>query len=591
MYLVYMLFSIIALVIVLLIWGKWRYDIVAMMALLLATVTGVVPYQHMFAGFSHAAVITVACIMVISYSITQSGILQSWVMLIKRYTHHPSVHIGLFCSLAAVISAFINNVGALMLMMPSAIATALAQQRSPSLILMPLAFASVLGGLTTAIGTPPNIIIAMFRAEAMGSPFTFFDFTPVGLAVALVGVIFLSFFGWRLLPRRQSRKSEQAPLLQIDDYLAEIRVYQDSPWIGQMVAAIEQQFQENLLIWGIIRHKRKRLANIKMEEIKVRDVILIEADSDTLKKLTALKGLEIIGGKPYTQHALSLKSMGVIEAVVPQGSRVENRSANSMKLRTRYQINLLGLSRQGQSISQRLQERRFKPGDVVLLQGLQADLLEQAMSLGFLPLLEYPVTVLGSFKKFLPLGLLLAAIGLHMATPLPMYATLALAVLGLILCESISIREFYESIDWSILVLLGALLPLGNALIYTGGHAWLAQYVLGFSQIFAPWGVLILIAVLTMTLSDVMNNAVTAVIMAPLAMQIATQLAVNPDTFLMTVAVSASCSFLTPISHQNNTLVLGPGGYHFMDYVKLGLPLELLVLLTAIPIILVVWPL
>lgn len=585
----YILFSIIIITIYLFLRGFWRYDIVALFALTLSLLTGIVPLKYAFIGFSNPAVVTVACIMVITAAISQSKILDYLVMKAEFMSKSPTRHIGALCFISAIMSAFMNNVGALGLMMPIAIQTFLKSDRSPSLVLMPIAFASVLGGLITAIGTPPNLLISNYRQEFSGHAFNMFDFTPVGIVVAMVGVLFIALIGWRLVPERV-KSSRTEDLFKISDYITEIVVTDKSPFADKTVADLYEGIKTEFELIAISRKKSKKFAFKDKDKIKVNDILIIEATHANLEEVLSIGKFNLAGDKPFTSKQLTSSDITILEAVIPPDSNIEGRSAQSMRLRARYSINLLALSREGVSMRKKLNEIKLNAGDVVLLQGNVETLQETIVSLGFLPLAEREIK-LGSNKTFLPIIFFFMAVALAATQTLPLSVAFMMAVLAIFVFNVMPIRMLYQSIDWSVLILLGAFIPIGGAIQTTGASTMISNLFLHIAGSYSPVLAMAVLMVATMTLSDLMNNVATAVLMAPIAANLAVSAHVSIDPFLMAVAVGASCSFLTPVAHQNNTMVMGPGGYHFFDYARLGLPLELLILCVGLPMILYVWPL
>ncbi len=572
-------------------WGRWRYDLVAFIALLAGVFAGVVPVDRAYVGFGHPAVVTVAAVLVISRALTNAGAIELLTTRLFAKLQSPALHLAALCAVAAVLSAFMNNVGALALLMPVAIQTAAKREMSPAMVLMPLSFASILGGLTTLIGTPPNIIIASYRARTAGEPFAMFDFSPVGGAVAVVGVVFVVIAGWRLIPRERLKRKAPAELFDIEDYVAEARVPRGAEVIGKSLGEIGAAAEAaEASIVGLIRKKEKiRLA--RWERLKSGDVLILEAAPEALGKAVSALGIELIaGGRPVTE-ALKSEDVALMEAVVTPRCLIDRRTPETIRFRRRHGVNLLAVSRQGRPHRGQLKDFRFQAGDVLLLQGEVDHVPAVIAALGCLPLAARELQLdrggqAGAAALVFAIAILAAAFGL-IAAPIALGAAAA----GMVMLNIINTREAYEAIDWSIILLLGALIPVGEALETTGATALLAGGVAGLAEVAPPALILALVLVVTMTLSDVVNNAATAVVMAPIAVGVAAALGANPDAFLMAVAVGASCAFLTPIGHQNNTLVMGPGGYHFGDYWRMGLPLEVLIVAVAVPLILVVWPL
>jgi di/tricarboxylate transporter len=575
--------------IALFIWGYWRYDTVALISLIALVVLGLIPPSEAFIGFSNPAVVTVATVMVITRTIGQTGLVELVVQHITPIIAHPVLHIGTLCFITAFLSAFMNNVGALALMMPVALHSAKQVKLSPSTILMPLSFASVLGGLTTAIGTPPNLLLSAYKEEITGHAFSMFDFTPVGLSLAIIGLLFISLIGWRLIPIRVKANKADEDKFPIKDYISEVIIPEGSPLIGKTRRELEQIAKGDFVILGFIRGRRKRLFIPSDELLQAKDVLIIEASHDDLHELLQSGKLELVGGEIIQSEVLKNEDISLIEAVVPPGSRSESRSWQRMRIRSRLNINLLAIARGGRSFRNRLNHVNLKAGDVVLLQGKSETLSENILNLGLVPLAERDINVGFRRKMLLPLLIFLGAIFIAAVGLLPVAVSFTAAVVLMVICNLLPMRQVYKSIDWSIITLLAAMIPIGGAMQSSGATQLLGQGLITLSGPHSTIFIITLLLLVTMTLSDVMNNAATAVVMAPVAGSIANTLHLPIDPFLMSIAVGASCSFLTPISHQNNTLVMGPGGYKFFDYLRLGIPIELMMLIFSVPLIYYIW--
>lgn len=582
-------FATLAAALVLFIWGRWRYDVVAVLALLVVVVTGIVEPAQAFTGFANPAVVTVVAVLMISRSLLNAGVvdmLGTWVAGLKR----PTAQVAALTALVALLSGFINNVGALALLIPLAIQMARRQGKSPSYLLMPLAFGSLLGGMTTLIGTPPNLIIAEFRARDGSAPFSMFDFTPVGVGVTAAGILFLSLVGWRLIPNRQGRASREE-LFEVKDYLAEVRVPNGAAAVGKRLDDIVQAAEADVVMVRLVRDTHEEVAPPHWTVLQAGDVLTVEADPEALKAFIDAGGLELKGDKELTEEVLGSDEVALVEAIVTTQSPIEGSSPKALNLRRRHGVNVLAVARQGQRLRLSLSDIRFRSGDVLLLQ-MPADSVQETLSaLGCLPLAERGLRLAQPRRVALALGIfgvgiLLTAFGL-----LPAAVAFVAVATAMVLAKLLAPREAYQSVDWSVIVLLGALIPVGEALETTGGAALIADSVLSLTSTLSPASILAVLIVFTMIVSAVVNNAAAAVLMAPIALGVATGLDVSADPLLMAVAVGASCAFLTPIGHQSNTLVLGPGGYKFVDYALLGLPLTLVVVLVAIPLLLLVWPL
>jgi di/tricarboxylate transporter len=490
--------------------------------------------------------------------------------------------------LAAGLSALMNNVAALALLMPVDMQAAKKAGRSPSLSLMPLSFASILGGMITMIGTPPNIVVAEFRGDALGEPYRMFDFAPVGLACAAVGVAYVALIGWRLLPQDRQSSDASKELFDLADYIAEVRVPEGSGVVGKRVRDLDVAAAKvDVEVIGLIRRGRRLPGLARIAEIKADDILVVEASPDSLEEALGALELEYVG---KGEGQLGDEDLVLQEVVVPESSRLAGRSAISVRLLYRYRVALVGISRQGRRFRDKVRKLALEPGDVLLLLGPEERLADVKGRLGLLPLADRGHSVIKRDKVWLAVGTFAAAIAV--ASFGWVYLPIALGCVAAIylLSNIVPIRDVYTSIEWPVIVLLGSMIPIGGALQSTGGTALIAGGIVDISAGFSPVVVLTLLVVVTMTLSDVMNNTATAVIAAPIAVEIAGRLGVNPDPFLMGVAVAASCAFLTPIGHKNNTLIMGPGGYRFGDYWRMGLPLEILIVIVSVPAIITFWP-
>ena len=584
-----LLFLLLFFVFVFLVWGRWRYDLVAFVALLVALLVGLVPKEQAFSGFGHPATIIIALVLIVSRGLFNSGVIELLARYVIDASRRLAAHISIMAGLAAALSAVMNNVAALALLMPLDLQAAKKSGRSPALSLMPLSFASILGGMITMIGTPPNIVIAEFRGTALGESYKMFDFAPVGLACAAVGVAYVALIGWRLLPGDRQSADAAQDLFNLADYIAEARVPDGSDIIGKRVRDLDELADKiDVEILGLIRHGRRLPGLARIAEIKAGDVLVIEASPDSLEEALGTLNLEYVA---KGQGGLDDEDLLLNEVVVQEGSRLAGRSVISLRLLYRYRVALVGVSRQGQRFRENVRKLVLAPGDVLLLLGSDERLADVTGRLELLPLADRGQRVIQRNKVWLAVGLFIVAIIAASVGVVYLPVALGCVAAAYVLFNIVPIREMYDSIEWPVIVLLGSMIPIGSALQATGGTALIADGIVDVSAGFSPAIVLLLLVVVTMTLSDVMNNTATAVIAAPIAVEIAGRLGVSPDPFLMGVAVAASCAFLTPIGHKNNTLIMGPGGYRFGDYWRMGLPLEILIVAVSVPTILAVWPL
>ncbi|MDJ0712373.1 MAG: SLC13 family permease [Woeseiaceae bacterium] len=584
-----LVFGLCTFVFVFLIWGRWRYDLVAFIALLAALLTGIVPKEQAFSGFGHPATVIIALVLIVSRGLSNSGAIE----LVARYVVDASrklaTHISIMSGLAAGLSALMNNVAALALLMPVDVQAAKKAGRSPSLSLMPLSFASILGGMITLIGTPPNIVIAEYRGDALGDPYRMFDFAPVGLACAAVGVAYVALIGWRLLPKARQSIDAGKDLFNLEDYIAEVRVPDGSVVIGRRVRDLDEEADKvDVDIVGLIRRGRRLPGMARIAEIQAEDILILEASPDSIEEALGALQLEYVG---KGDGKLDSDNLVLQEVLVPESSRLAGRSAMSAKLMYRYRVALVGVSRQGKRFREKIRALTLQPGDVLLLLGADDRVSDVTWRLGLLPLVDRGHSVIQRDKAWLAVGIFVLAIAVASVGWVYLPIALGCVVAAYILLNIVPIRDVYTSVEWPVIVLLGSMIPIGGALEATGGTVLIAQGIVDISAGFSPVVVLALLIMVTMTLSDVMNNTATAVIAAPIALEIADRLGVSPDPFLMGVAVAASCAFLTPIGHKNNTLIMGPGGYRFGDYWRMGLPLEILIIAISVPALVTFWPL
>lgn len=583
-------FFILGATLVLFVWGRWRYDVVAMLALLAVTLTGLVPMADAFDGFAHPAVITVVAVLIISRGLQNAGLVDLVVKAIGPLRGHENLQLAAQCIVIAVLSSFMNNVGALALMLPVAMRNAYREGYSPGKTLMPLAFCSLLGGLTTLIGTPPNIIIASYRAKEAGASFAVFDYMPVGIVICIAGIAFLVLVGWRLIPLAD-RKPGAKPAFEIDDYITEASVPEGAKAVGMTVYELEKLAGDEVIIAGIIHDDLRRLVPAGYHRLQAGDVLVLRGDANALKVMIDGGGLTLVGDQEFGRDDLKSDEIDLVEAVVAPDSMLIDHSPISSQLRTVHGVNLLAIARQGERVGNRIGDVAFRAGDVVLLQGPRKEMADILARLGTLPLAERSIGIGRRRRLALAAGLFIGAVALVIANIVPVHLAFVGAAVALVLTNIVRPTEVYNAIDWPVVVLLAAMFPVGGALEATGGAALVAGSILGVSQGLSIAWVLLILLVVTMGVSDLINNNATAVLMAPIALTLAERLDVSADPFLMTVAIGASCAFLTPIGHQSNTLVMEPGGYRFADYWRVGLPLQIVICVVALPMILLVWPL
>ncbi len=570
---------------------RLRYDLVGATALSAATLLGVVPAHKAFTGFSSSVVIIIASVLVISRAVAVSGVVERGMRWLLERMRSTTAQIGILTASVTFLSAFVKNVGALGIFMPVAIQAAERQNRSPSRYLMPLAFGSLIGGTITQIGTSPNILISQVREQVAGHPYGMFDYTTIGLPLSLVAVGFLS-IGWRLLPSNRRGQSASGKRFKMEDYTTEALLPADSKLVGQTVEALENETDHHLIVAAIIREQSHRYVPRGHWVLYADDILILQGDPAALQPLIDQDRLSLLnndaaaGLKPEDKE----DDVETVEAVVAPASGLIGQTVKTLRLRSRFEINLLAAGGPG-ATPDRLWQRSFVAGDIVVLQGRTSRLNEALQQLDLLPLAERNLAIGRRRSRYLPLvvlGAALLAVGLRLVEVEVGFFVAATVIL---LLRLISVREAYEAIDWPVIVMLGCLIPVGEALKDTGAAGLMADGLTVLAGHLSGMMAVGLILVVSMLVTPFLHHAAAVVVMGPVAAAVAKNLGYAVDPFLMAVAFGAACDFLTPIGHQNSTLVMRPGGYRFGDYWRLGLPLSVLVAVIGTWLIVWSWPL
>ncbi|AUX76780.1 MULTISPECIES: SLC13 family permease [Sinorhizobium] len=582
-------FLVIGTMMVFFIWDRFRYDVVACSALMLAVAVGIVPYDHAFDGFSDDIVIIVGSALIVSAGVARSGIVDAAIQRFLPDLNSVRAQLALLVVTVTVLSSFIKNIGALAIMMPVAFQFARRSNVQPSVFLMPMAFGALIGGLMTQVGTSPNVVVSRMRQELTGESFSMFDFTPVGASLALVGAIFL-LFAYRLVPERKSQQVSVQHAIEITDYTSEAMAAPGSPAIGKSLSNLVKLGDGGAVVIAIFR-RGTHLAPLPDVVIEADDILLLEGGPAALDRIVSQAKLKISGDRSPTSTETARAEIEAIEAVIASGSPLVGMSAERLALFHNHNINLLAVSRQGERLKQRLGSIRLRAGDIVVLQGRRAELPAFLQDFSCLPLAQRDILLGTTRRAPVPLIVLATAMGATAVGILPVQVAFFAAALAMVVFRVIPLREVYRAVDGPILVMLAALIPVSDTLRTTGGSDLIAGWLSGIAVNLPPAGALMLILVAAMAVTPFLNNAATVLVMAPIAASFASALDYRPDAFLMAVAIGAGSDFLTPIGHQCNTLVMGPGGYRFGDYPRLGLPLSIVIILVAVPMLMWVWPL
>lgn len=579
--------GVVTLMMIAFIWGRFRYDIVAIAALLAGIAVGVVPAKSAFSGFSDDIVIIVGSALVVSATVARSGIMDRILQYLAPNITNVRIQLALLVIVVAFFSAIIKNIGALAIMMPIAFQFARRSNVSPSVFLMPMAFASLLGGLMTLIGTSPNIVVSRVREELTGKSFEMFDYTPVGLLLTLSGTLFLTGFYW-LLPERRATHANLSDAIDINSYTVEAEMKEGSAAIGKTVAELTKMVGEEVSVLAIHRDGKSMGKPQPATTIEAADVLVMEGATGVIARLASLVDLSLTGQRV----AVAVDEAGVttVEAVVGEQSGLVGSSAKDLKLFDTHDVNIVAVSRQNTRIRQLLGRLRLRAGDIVVLQGSSSRLADFIRNMGMLPLIDRDLHIGDPKKGLLALGILAAAILLTVFGLTTVAVSFFGAAAMMMMLGIIPLRDMYRSVEGPILVMLAAIIPVSDSLRATGVTDKLGMGLAEFGAGLPAYGSLALIMVAAMAVTPFLNNAATVLVMAPIAAGFATNLGYQPEAFLMAVAVGAGCDFLTPVGHQCNTLVMAPGGYRFSDYSRLGLPLSILVVLLAVPALLWMWP-
>ena len=571
------------------VWGKLRYDLVASLALLAAIGVGIVPAKEAFKGFSDDIVIIVAGALVVSAAVARSGVVERAVRALGPYLTNVRRQIIALVGSVTLMSGFVKNIGALAMLMPIAFQLARRTGTSPSSLLMPMSFGALLGGIVTLVGTSPNIIVSRVREQILGEPYGMFDFTPVGAGIAIAGFIFLV-FGWRLLPQDRKGAASIDAAFNLEAYTTEVAVPEDSPAAGLTVKALEDLGEGEIEVITLLRGQQRRYEPAGNVVIKAGDILILQGEPTALERVVTLEKLKLTRDDKTEEADTPLDEIGVMEAVILPDSELVGGSAGQLQLFDRHRVNLLAVSRTGRRIAHRIRSVKLKAGDVIVLQGNLTTMPETLGALHCLPLAERDLRI-GRKASLLPIGVLALAMALVAFDVVTISVAFFGAAVLLLLTKSLTLRAAYDAIEWPILIMLGALIPVSDALRTTGATELIASMLSATASGLPSVAMIALLLVVAMAVTPFLNNAATVLVMAPIAASFAAQLKLNPDAFLMAVAIGAACDFLTPIGHQCNTLVMGPGGYRFGDYWRLGLPLSVIVVVIGVPLIMLVWPL
>ncbi len=584
-----MAFAIIIAAMGLFVWGRPRYDIVACLALVASVAAGLVSPADAFSGFSNDIVIIVGSALVVSAAIAQTGLPELVLQHISRHVHSIRLQVLVLVATVIILAAFVKNIGALALMIPLAFQIAKRSGTSASYFLMPMSFGALLGGLMTQIGTSPNIIVSQAREDIVGTPFSMFDFTPVGAALAITGLLFLM-FAYPILPARTRTTVSLDEALAVKKYVTEGEVVWESPMVGKTISDLQELAHGEGRVIAVLKPDGTRIAPLPDAKLNTGDILILEGDPHALERIVSAGKLRLESGHRVPDAKQPQAEISNIEAVIGANSPLIGLSAQASALFERFGVNLLAVSRTGERLTERLGTITLRLGDVIVLQGNLAHMPDRLKALDCLPLAERTLHLGKARRALLPILVLVTAMVATALALVPVSIAFFTAAVLMVLTGAVTLRQVYQTVDWPIIILLATLIPVSDALRTTGGSDLIASWLSHVASALPAYGALALILAAAMLVTPFLNNAATVLVMAPIAVSFSTSLGYRPDAFLMAVAIGAGCDFLTPIGHQCNTLVMGPGGYRFGDYARLGAPLSLLVIIVAVPALLLVWP-
>lgn len=582
-------FILLIVMLILFVLDYWRYDIVVLLILGFITVLGIIEFDQVFMGFSHPAIIAVAAILIITTGLANSGVVDRISNMLLKVGDNIIVQILVILVTVIVMSAFMNNIGALALLMPVVVRIANKKDKNPAIFLLPLAFGSIIGGWVTLIGTPPNLIISSFRAREGIGHFNMFEFTPVGIGIAIVCCLFIALGGWRLIPQRQISDKDGA-LSQVDNYLTEVLVSKDNRLIGKRFYELPKITTAEINIVSLMRNGERHPAPNNLNIFQKDDLLVIKGHPNELETLVNDTHVELSEERKFKEGIWRSEEVETLEVVIGPNSIMNRQSVRSFDLFNRYGINLLAIARQEEQLILRLKNVKLKTGDVLMIQGRKENLEENLSKLGWLPLAQRKIQLGEPRQMYVALIIFIVAVFLTVLNILPVHIAFALAALSMVIFRIVPLQELYKSVNWPVIIFLAALIPIGLSLEVTGGDRFISSILLDTGFITTPLIALIAILIISIILSNIVDNVAAVIIMSPIAITLAIGFGVSIDPFLITILIGASSAFLTPIGHQSNILIMGPAGFKFGDYWKLGIFLELIVVFIGVPLILFFFP-
>jgi di/tricarboxylate transporter len=585
-----LILAILAAAVILFVTEKLRVDLIAMMVLVTLALSGLVTIEEAFSGFASPAVITVWSVYIVSGALFRSGVADSLANFMLRLAGNNYLRLLFIIMLTiGIMSSFMNNIGAVAILLPAVVSVARKINVAPSKLLIPMAFTSLLGGKMTLIGTPPNILATSIMETYGGlEPFGFFDFTPMGVIVLAVGIIYFLLIGNRLLPDR-TPGGDLSEAYQIRDYMSEVRIGEKSSLIGKTLTESQLGKEYNLNVVQIQRREERLLVPSHDPLLMTGDILLVQGSSQNILKASEALGLNAV--HEWKVEELSLGSQEMIEVTLSPGSHMHGRTLKQSDFRGHYGLTVLAIQHHGESISANLADIPLGFGDALLIQGPTDRIAQLRRDKEFL-ILETPPMETRRIKKAPLAIMILAAVLIAVSTRVVHVSTaMLIGAILMILTRVLDMDEAYDAIEWKSVFLIAGMLPMGIAMQNSGTALFLAEKII---ELVGNWGtvaVLMGIFLMTALTTEVMSNAAATVLVTPIAIDAARNLGANPQTFVMAVVIAAATSFLMPIGHQANVLVFGPGGYKFGDYTKVGVWLNVIIFIVVLIFLPIIWPL
>ena len=545
---------------------------------------GLVDVEEALSGLSNPAVVAIGALFVLSYALTKTGLLEVGVeFLERRVGHRKRLAVGLLLATVGVLSGFLNNTAIVAIFVPVAASLCSRLELSPSRVLLPLSYAAIFGGTLTLIGTSTNLLVSSVAADAGLEPFGMFEFTPFGAILLLVGLTYVLVFAPRLLPERVA-PGDPTGRYELDGYLTEVRVEAGSALIGRTCEelGVGRTYDVNLL--AVLRDAQRYSESVGRVPLEPGDVLLVQGRLEEMVRLRKELGVALLPDAKPTGEELAIGDLLTVEVLVGRGSPLVGHTLQELDFRRSFGAFVMAIRRHGATLRDKVALTRLHAWDALLMLVPRERLEQLRRSQDVVVLREHQLKLTRERGWWLVLLVLPAAVVAAALGLLEIAAAALLGVVALLVSRVLAPREVYDSIDWGVILLIAALVPVGHAMTRTGAAALLAKGVIAGAEYLpldTPYAVLALLYLCTSLLTQMISNAAAALVVAPIAISLAAGLGVEPRPFLVAVAFAASAEFMTPMGYQTNLMVYAPGGYRFLDYTRFGAPLNLLFWLLA----------